>query len=166
MDRRVLRMAGGVMLGLLAACGGDPPAESNALSTGNLPATTGAAAASDAVAAVPVGTQTAPVKIGFVLIGKPVQGAPASVKLSVEATEALDRLEIAASGEQATVTAESAYVVFAPLRAGEPVEHTLAVVLGDPGIADLTLQVKATTAAGEVQARYAVPVLVSAATGG
>lgn len=157
-----------LICGLLSACGEAPaPAAGPAASTDAAPKAV-AGNKTDAVAAAAVGPAALPMNIGFRLDAKPVIGKAQKLGLSVTSTEGFEALEIVASSAGVAVDSQGARLSIAPVEAGRSYDLELAFTPTQPGITDIVLEVKAQSAAGQGQMRFAVPVLVEppAAAGG
>jgi hypothetical protein len=153
------------ILGLagLAGCGGDaPPADPGGAGMDAAASQQTAATATTSVSAVALGAATVPVQLHFNMTERPEPGRASSLTLLIAGTEDLDRVEISISSASLDVAPEDASFVLAPLRAGQTAEHPLKITPKSAGLADLELIVKVTSAAGEREARFGVPVLAEA----
>lgn len=125
--------------------------------------TSGPAAATEAVAAVALGGDSLPVRIGFELEAMPVVGQKSRISIEVTAAEQLQRLQIDVRSAALAVEPGSATILLDALQPGQPVRRDIELTAQAAGLAELELQVTAVTAAGERRAGYAIPVLASAA---
>lgn len=155
-DARLRALAGTLAL-ILAACGGEAPADAAASATpSRLPL-------NDYTAAVPVGDAPAAASLEFKLAGSPHPGRPAVVSLKVTPKGDAPQLALQIVGEDglALASTQEPQISLGPVASAKPQTRDVMVVPAHDGV--FLLKVAVTTdGTATRRGEFAVPVLVPA----
>jgi hypothetical protein len=115
---------------------------------------------------VPVGEPLAFLAASFRMLARPQVGEEAAVVLALVSTEPLDSIQVNVGPPEFAVPSEAGALAIVPVEADRRYELPLAVRPGEPGLADLAVEVR--TVAGERvrTAQFAIPVLTQVPAGG
>jgi hypothetical protein len=156
---------------LVAACSREPEAAATSNTPAPASAATTAPAAADpaagSVAAVALGPGTLPLTIRFILPAPPVVGQPATLNLFVMSDQSLKRVEISSSSAALDIDPAAGALAIDSVEPGVSQALELGFTPRAAGLADVEFEVRVMTEDGQLQSRYAIPVLsVAPAAGG
>jgi hypothetical protein len=139
---------------LVAGCSGEKAGDT--VITG---AKAPAAAGVEAVAAVLQSAGTPVAKLAFVVVTRPVVGAPSDLRLDFSAAAVIADLQVRAESASLTIDPATA-VASVSIDAGKTVSHQLRFTPQREGLAEVTVRLRA--GADGAETVYVIPVLVAA----